>query len=130
MPMLDGHSLSPLPLPLSQLVEVHYVKGLGPARGDTAMQYMLAPGGTLAPGGLAAGRNIPGLPQVFPLGGTGGPAGVMDDDRALWLDDDDADDDATAGNIATLPQHSFAAQVIPQAKHLKMLGWRTPPLQL
>ena len=36
------------------------------------MQYMLAPGGTLAPGGLAAGRNIPGLPQVFPLPGGAG----------------------------------------------------------
>ena len=51
---------------------MYYVEGLGPARGDTAMQYMLAPGGTLAPGGLAAGRNIPGLPQVFPLPGGAG----------------------------------------------------------
>ncbi|GAX78560.1 hypothetical protein CEUSTIGMA_g6000.t1 [Chlamydomonas eustigma] len=48
------------------LVEVHYVDGLGPAKGDTAMQYMLAPGGTLAPGGLAAGRFIPGLPRLYP----------------------------------------------------------------
>ena len=58
-----------LSAPHSQLAEVFYVEGLGPAKGDTAMQYMLAPGGTLAPGGLAAGHNIPGLPQVFPVGG-------------------------------------------------------------
>lgn len=53
-------------LPTLQLAEVYYVEGLGPAKGDTALQYMLAPGGTLAPGGLAAGRNIPGLPQIHP----------------------------------------------------------------
>ena len=73
---------------------MHYVEGLGPAKGDTAMQYMLAPGGTLAPGGLAAGRNIPGLPQVFPVAAAGGS---LAEDRSAF-----------AGVRAP---HSFAEQV-------------------
>jgi hypothetical protein len=59
--------LTSLPNPwsaLSQLEVVYVVEGLGPAKGDTALQYMLAPGGSMAPGGLAAGQRIPGLPYV------------------------------------------------------------------
>eukprot|EP00955_Chlamydomonas_euryale_P112776 366160-Chlamydomonas_euryale.AAC.1 len=44
------------------LAQVYELEGLGPAKGDTALQYMLAPGGTMAQGGIVAGGGAHGLP--------------------------------------------------------------------